>query len=188
MSCYHEDTAIGSAKALLGSPAETVHPSKDGAGALSASASGGGAGGGSLPNSAEYGGVHSYETLSKSLAGLRRLAGHNIDVHHLIEQRFCDALGLDPDEMPAVVLRRNGNAQAIGYQDLPHHQEITNRLNAAIGRGTNYDSIDPSVIRDAHVSVYRDLAQVYPSAAPIFERWVNYVESEFQEVFRSLHL
>jgi len=49
------------------------------------------------------------------LQGMRQKAG--LEVHHLIERRFATQLGLDPDEIPAVVLDRTF-----------HQQEVTARL------------------------------------------------------------
>ena len=55
--------------------------------------------------------------------GVRQGAG--LEVHHLIEQRFAEKLGLDPASIPSVVLTRekhrvftNAWRNAIGYENM----------------------------------------------------------------------
>lgn len=76
-------------------------------------------------------GIRSAGEWDDILNGARQ--GTGLDVHHLIEQRFArDVLGLDPNDMPAVVLDRTF-----------HQQEVTAQLlcgtncdfSAATGRG-----------------------------------------------------
>jgi hypothetical protein len=57
--------------------------------------------------------------------GVRQGAG--LEVHHLIEQRFAEKLGLNPANIPSVVLTReehrvftNAWRKAIGYRDDPN--------------------------------------------------------------------
>ena len=61
------------------------------------------------------------------LQGMRKEAG--LEVHHLIEQRFAPALGLDPDSIPSIVLTKE------------QHQVFTNAWRAKIGYITDNTSL-----------------------------------------------
>jgi hypothetical protein len=75
--------------------------------------------------------------------GVRQKAG--LDVHHLIERRFAeDVFGLDPDDVPAVVLDRTF-----------HQQEVTARLFSRDFLPTN-KTHTPQEIWNAYQRLYRD--------------------------------
>jgi hypothetical protein len=70
--------------------------------------------------------------------GVRQKAG--LDVHHLIERRFAeDVFGLDPDDVPAVVLDRK------------FHWQVTGRLFSELPTGGSYNA---QQIWKAYVKVY----------------------------------
>ena len=78
------------------------------------------------------------------LHGIRKEAG--LDVHHLIEQRFAEeVLGIDPKDVPAVVLDRTFHQQEVTarlFRELPTYprraftpQEIWNAYSTVYGSG-----------------------------------------------------
>ena len=77
-----------------------------------------------LSHAGEFG-VDSYRTLRNAVT---KTFGKNsgLEVHHLIEQRFSKALGLDPNKMPSVVLTKE------------EHKMFTKRWREVIG----YDVVD----------------------------------------------
>ena len=85
--------------------------------------------------------VRSAQEWKQILKGVRGKAG--LDVHHLIEQRFARQLGLNPDDIPAIVLDRT-------Y----HQQEVTARLFSALPTGGEYTLQE---IWDTYKIVYSDL-------------------------------
>ena len=71
-------------------------------------------------------GIRSAGEWEAILQKVRKDAG--LEVHHLIAKRFAeDVFGLDPDDVPAVVLERTF-----------HQQEVTARLFRALPPGRNY--------------------------------------------------
>jgi len=77
------------------------------------------------------------------LQGVRKEAG--LEVHHLIERRFAERVfGLDPDDVPAVVLDRTF-----------HQQEVTARLFRILP--TNQKNYNPQQIWNAYREVYEYL-------------------------------
>lgn len=103
-------------------------------------------------------GIRSAGEWEAILKGLRQEAG--LDVHHLIERRFAERLGLRESEIPAVVLDRTF-----------HQQEVTARLFQALP--TNKSNYTVQDIWDAYVAVYgRDLKRQdwLEAIWPYFER------------------
>ena len=91
-------------------------------------------------------GIRSADEWNDILNGVRR--GADLDVHHLIERRFATQLGLDPGDIPAVVLDR-------AY----HQQEVTARLfSSELGLPTR-GSYNAQQIWDAYKRIYGDALQ-----------------------------
>ncbi len=68
------------------------------------------------------------------------MKGADLQVHHLIEQRFAERLGLKPNDIPAVVLDRTF-----------HQQQVNTQLFSKLPTGRSYD---PQQIWDAYKLVY----------------------------------
>jgi hypothetical protein len=102
-------------------------------------------------------GVKSAGEWDKILRGVRK--GADLEVHHLIEKRFVRQLGLDPKDVPAVVLEKAF-----------HQQEVTARLFSELPTRGSFTAQE---IWDAYVQVYgRELGhQNWLEAIwPYFER------------------
>lgn len=89
----------------------------------------------------------------------RGATGADLDVHHLIEQRFATQLGLDPGDIPAVVLDRAF-----------HQQEVTARLFRRLPTGRSYE---PQDIWKVYSEVYRDLG---------YEDWLEAIWPYFERL------
>ena len=86
-----------------------------------------------------FGGIRSAGEWEAILQGVRKEAG--LEVHHLIERRFAERVfGLDPDDVPAVVLDRTF-----------HQQEVTARLFRELPTGRSYNA---QQIWEAYKRVY----------------------------------
>jgi len=83
-------------------------------------------------------GIRSAGEWEAILQGVRKEAG--LEVHHLIERRFAERLGLRESEIPAVVLDRTF-----------HQQEVTARLFRELPTGRSYNA---QQIWEAYVKVY----------------------------------
>jgi len=84
-------------------------------------------------------GIRSAGEWEAILKGLRQEAG--LDVHHLIERRFAERVfGMDPADVPAVVLERTF-----------HQQEVTARLFSELPTGGSYNA---QQIWEAYKRVY----------------------------------
>ncbi len=85
----------------------------------------------------------------------------NLQVHHLIEQRFATQLGLNPDDIPAVVLDRNF-----------HPHQVTARLFSTkfLPTGQGYEL---QKIWNAYRELYEELGhpEWLDAIWPYFERW-----------------
>ena len=87
-----------------------------------------------------FGGIRSAGEWEAILQGVRKEAG--LEVHHLIERRFAERVfGLDPDDVPAVVLDRTF-----------HQQEVTARLFSRLP--TNRAKFEPQEIWNVYKDVY----------------------------------
>jgi RHS repeat-associated protein len=85
-------------------------------------------------------GIRSAGEWEAILQGVRKEAG--LEVHHLIERRFAERVfGLDPDDVPAVVLDRTF-----------HQQEVTARLFSRLP--TNRAKFEPQEIWNVYKDVY----------------------------------
>ena len=103
-------------------------------------------------------GIRSAGEWEAILQGVRKEAG--LEVHHLIERRFAERLGLKESEVPAVVLDRTF-----------HQQEVTARLFQALP--TNKSNYTAQEIWNAYTAVYgRDLKRQdwLEAIWPYFER------------------
>jgi RHS repeat-associated protein len=103
-------------------------------------------------------GIRSAGEWEAILQGVRQEAG--LEVHHLIERRFAERLGLRESEIPAVVLDREF-----------HQQEVTARLFQALP--TNKSNYTAQEIWNAYTAVYgRDLKRQdwLEAIWPYFER------------------
>ena len=89
-----------------------------------------------------FGGIRSAGEWEAILHGVRQEAG--LEVHHLIERRFAERLGLRESEIPAVVLDRTF-----------HQQEVTARLFRILP--TNQKNYNPQQIWNAYREVYEYL-------------------------------
>jgi RHS repeat-associated protein len=87
-------------------------------------------------------GIRSAGEWEAILQGVRKEAG--LEVHHLIERRFAERLGLRESEIPAVVLDRTF-----------HQQEVTARLFRILP--TNQKNYNPQQIWNAYREVYEYL-------------------------------
>jgi len=103
-------------------------------------------------------GIRSAGEWEAILQGVRKEAG--LEVHHFIERRFAERLGLKESEVPAVVLDRTF-----------HQQEVTARLFQALP--TNKSNYTAQEIWNAYTAVYgRDLKRQdwLEAIWPYFER------------------
>ncbi len=102
-------------------------------------------------------GVRSAKEWNDILNGVRR--GADLEVHHLIERRFADLLGLNKGDIPAVVLDR-----------IFHQQEVTAQLFKLLPTGGKYE---PQDIWNAYRKLYGDLGhpEWLDAIWPYFERW-----------------
>ena len=86
-------------------------------------------------------GIRSAGEWEAILQKVRKDAG--LEVHHLIAKRFAeDVFGLDPDDVPAVVLDRE------------FHWQVTGALFSKLPTGRTYD---PQTIWNKYVEAYTEL-------------------------------
>jgi hypothetical protein len=105
---------------------------------------------------AEFG-VDSYNALRKNVLDTYG-TGSGLEVHHLIEQRFADTMGLKSGDMPSIVLTKD------------EHKSFTAAWRKEIGYDNSgskvvTSSASPEQILDAARNVYKD----YPELLKVIE-------------------
>ena len=102
-------------------------------------------------------GVDSYKNLKKSVEATYG-TGSGLEVHHLIEKRFAEKMGMKEADMPSIVLTKD------------EHKQFTAAWNKAIGhRNTsndiNTETADYDIILEKARTIYKD----YPELLKMIE-------------------
>lgn len=79
--------------------------------------------------------------------------GSGLEVHHLIEQRFANTLGVDPNSIPSIVLTHE------------EHLKFTNAWSKQIGKNGSHslittDSATPEDVVRAAKEIYADYPEI----------------------------
>ena len=105
----------------------------------------------SFKKAAEFG-VDSYNNLRKNVLS-KYGTGSNLEVHHLIEQRFAGLLGVKKGDMPSVVLTKD------------EHRKFTNAWKEEIGyKGSNAETTTTNATKekvlDSAKNIYKDKPEI----------------------------
>lgn len=114
----------------------------------------------SFEKAAEFG-VDSYNNLRKNVLS-KYGTGSNLEVHHLIEQRFADLLGVQKDDIPSVVLTKD------------EHRKFTNAWMGEIGRkGSNAKTTTTTATKEDVLNAAKKIYKDKPEILKLLEEYLK---------------